>query len=100
MEKVVPIAECASPVAEAAQALDRLPAQACGVIESLEERNGDLDRLKELGLCVGRRIEVLHRGDPMIVRIFGSRLGLSARLAARIRVRCCLGDTCATSGQP
>jgi Fe2+ transport system protein FeoA len=34
-----------------------------------------------MGLCAGRGVEVVKRGDPMIVRVLGTRIGLSAALA-------------------
>jgi Fe2+ transport system protein FeoA len=38
-------------------------------------------RLKRLGICEGRKIELLGRGDPMIVRLGEARVGLSRQLA-------------------
>lgn len=46
----------------------------------------DAARLQALGVCVGRRLYVLQTGDPMIVRVVGARVGLSARLAAAVWV--------------
>jgi Fe2+ transport system protein FeoA len=37
--------------------------------------------LKSLGICVGRRVQLAKVGDPLIVRVLGTRVGLSARLA-------------------
>jgi hypothetical protein len=37
----------------------------------------------------------VRAGDPLIVKIFSSRLGLSAELAARVRVEICSPDHCA-----
>jgi Fe2+ transport system protein FeoA len=39
-----------------------------------------------MGLCAGRTVEVVQRGDPMIVRVLGTRIGLAAALAAAVRV--------------
>jgi Fe2+ transport system protein FeoA len=44
---------------------------------------------------VGRRVELVKGGDPLILRVFGSRLGLSAALAARVRVEVCQPGHCA-----
>lgn len=60
-----------------------------GRISRLETPSDDAARLKSLGLCVGRRVEVVKRGDPMIVRVLGARVGLSARLAATVFVEHC-----------
>lgn len=46
----------------------------------------DATRLKALGVCIGRRLLVLKAGDPMIIRVVGARVGLSARLAAAVWV--------------
>ncbi len=50
-----------------------------------------MDRLKALGICIGRQVELVKRGDPLIVRVYGSRLGISARLANRVLVEPCTG---------
>jgi Fe2+ transport system protein FeoA len=44
---------------------------------------------------VGRRVELVKSGDPLILRVFGSRLGLSASLAARVHVEVCEPGHCA-----
>jgi Fe2+ transport system protein FeoA len=46
----------------------------------------DAARLMAMGICVGRRVEIIRQGDPLIVRVVGARVGLSARLAAHVRV--------------
>ncbi|HEX6961305.1 MAG TPA: FeoA family protein [Lacipirellula sp.] len=46
----------------------------------------DAARLMALGVCVGRRIEVVRAGDPMIVRVVAAHVGLSARLAVGVFV--------------
>lgn len=43
-------------------------------------------RLKRLGVCQGRVIELVGQGDPMIVRIGTSRVGLSRQLAELVTV--------------
>jgi hypothetical protein len=50
-----------------------------------------------LGLCVGRRVEVVKAGDPMIVRVIGAQVGLSARLAAHVLVAVDSQQSSATS---
>ncbi len=44
----------------------------------------DAIRLKRMGLCEGRVVEVLSTGNPMVLRISGSRIGLSVQLAALV----------------
>lgn len=38
-------------------------------------------RLKRLGICEGRELELIGRGDPMVLRIGESRVGVSRQLA-------------------
>jgi Fe2+ transport system protein FeoA len=56
------------------------------VVEVVAEAD-DAVRLKSLGVCVGRRVQLVKGGDPLIVRVLGARVGLSARLAAGVAVR-------------
>jgi Fe2+ transport system protein FeoA len=56
------------------------------VVEVVAEAD-DAVRLKSLGVCVGRRVQLAKGGDPLIVRVLGARVGLSARLAAGVVVR-------------
>lgn len=42
-----------------------------------------------MGVCIGRRVEIIKTGDTLIIRVFGSRIGLSARMAAHVRVQPC-----------
>jgi len=69
--------------------LDRLPPGMCAVVRRIESEDEDIQRLKTLGICVGRRVELVKAGDPLIVRVFGSRLGLSAELASRVWLEAC-----------
>ena len=61
--------------------LDELAPRTCAVIRRIETDGEEVQRLKLLGLCVGRQIEVVKSGDPLIIKIFGSRIGLAASLA-------------------
>jgi len=75
--------------------LDELPPRVCAVVRSVETDDEDTNRLKTLGVCVGRRVELVRAGNPLILKIFGSRLGLSSELAARVRVEICQPGHCA-----
>jgi Fe2+ transport system protein FeoA len=75
--------------------LDELPPRVCAVVRSVTTEDEDTQRLKTLGVCVGRRLELVRAGDPLILKIFGSRLGLSAELAARVTVEVCQPGHCA-----
>jgi Fe2+ transport system protein FeoA len=74
--------------------LDDLPPAHCGFIVSIDADDQDADRLKAMGVCVGRRVESIKRGDPLILRVLGSRIGLSARLARRVTVDGCTAPEC------
>jgi len=71
--------------------LDRLQPKVCAIVRRIEAEDDSMDRLKALGICLGRQVELVKRGDPLIVRVFGSRLGISARLAERVLVEPCTG---------
>lgn len=43
-------------------------------------------RMNSLGICVGRPLELVSTGDPMIVRVCGTTVGLSKQLAATVLV--------------
>ena len=51
-------------------------------ITAIAAEGDDAVRLKALGMCVGRQVQLIQSGDPLIVRVLGARVGLSARLAA------------------
>ena len=56
-------------------------------IEAIEVAGSDLSRLEVMGLCAGRTVEVVQAGDPMIVRVLGTRIGLASVLARSVHVR-------------
>ena len=72
------------------------PHQLC-VVHDIEAPDDEMDRLMSMGVCRGRVITLVQRGDPLILKVFGSRLGVSARLARRVLVAACALET---SGQP
>jgi Fe2+ transport system protein FeoA len=79
----------ASAVTAAATAMP-LNALGDGVLAQVVDVVAEADdavRLKSLGVCVGRRVQLVKGGDPLIVRVLGARVGLSARLAAGVAVR-------------
>jgi Fe2+ transport system protein FeoA len=67
--------------------LSHLEDGAFGRIVSVEADADDAIRLKSLGLCLGRRVQLAKGGDPLIVRVLGARVGLSRRLAACVLVK-------------
>ncbi len=46
--------------------------------------SADSLRLKSLGICEGREVTVLRTGTAWVVRVLGSRVGISPQLAATI----------------
>ncbi|KAA5538549.1 ferrous iron transport protein A [Roseiconus nitratireducens] len=46
----------------------------------------DSIRLRRLGICPGRLVELVGRGDPMILNVSGTRIGLSRQLASFVQV--------------
>ena len=76
-----------------------LPPRTCAIVRRIETEGEDIQRLKTLGVCIGRQIEVIKQGDPLIIRVFNSRLGLSASLAAHVWLEVCTPDHCAMRKQ-
>ncbi len=76
-------------------ALDRLKLGQCAVVRRVESDGEEVQRLKMLGLCVGRRVELIRVGDPLIIRIFSSKIGISASLASQVWLELCLPGHCA-----
>lgn len=74
--------------------LSDLPPRVCGIVRDVETDDEETARLKTLGVCPGRRVELVRGGDPIILKIFGTRLGLAGALAARVRVEICEPEHC------
>jgi Fe2+ transport system protein FeoA len=55
-------------------------------IAALDAAPADVERLEVMGLCSGRIVEVVQAGDPLIVRVLGTRIGLASVLARSIEV--------------
>jgi Fe2+ transport system protein FeoA len=70
-------------------ALIELPPRRCAAVAALELDQASIDRLAGLGVCVGRQVELLQHGDPMIIRACGARIGLARELGRGIRVVAC-----------
>lgn len=60
-----------------------------GVLEVVEVDDPDTEhkRMCELGICPGRRVQVVRKGNPSIVSIGESRFALSLELLSRVYVR-------------
>lgn len=74
---------------EARRILATLDQYQCGVVSGIDAENEDILHLQTMGVTLGRTIKLLKSGDPMIVRVLGSRIGISTRLAEQIWVTPC-----------
>ena len=90
------------PTAEASAelALDRLAPGRCGVVVAVQAGDTEVDQLKAMGVCLGREVMLVQAGDPLILKVMGTRIGVSARLAAAVTVDACAGDTFGTRRPP
>ncbi len=88
----------AAPLSNLLIPLGELPPKVCAVVRRIEAEDDNTERLKALGICIGREVELVRRGDPLIVRVYGSRLGISERLANRVLVEPCTGGCEGSSG--
>lgn len=75
--------------------LNELPPRVCAVVRRIDTEDDETARLKTLGVCVGRRVELVRAGNPLILKVFSSRLGISAELANRVQVEVCQPGHCA-----
>lgn len=83
----------AVPDTQNAQPLAELPRGGCATIVRIDD-DAAVDRLAGLGFCVGRLVEMVQHGDPMIVRACGARVGLARALGNIVHVTPC-PDECA-----
>lgn len=59
------------------------------VVQRVEAESADALRLKRLGICEGRRVQIVSGGDPLVLRVVGTRIGLSRRLGLCVHARPC-----------
>lgn len=67
-------------------AMSDLPRGGCGRVVEVQGQSAETIRLRALGLCEGRSIEVLRTGEAWIVRVLGSRIGISRELVSNVVV--------------
>jgi Fe2+ transport system protein FeoA len=72
--------------------LDQIEIGHCARVTEVEASEADIEQLMAMGVCVGRRIMLMQTGDPMILKVLGTRIGVSARLANKVKVQPCMGD--------
>jgi ferrous iron transport protein A len=69
--------------------LEALQLGQCGLVRHLELNESDDKRLRTMGICPGRRVWLVRRGDPMVLKVMGTRIGLAAVLAKQVTVEVC-----------
>tara|TARA_R110002111_G_scaffold145461_3_gene211958 strand:- start:98 stop:466 length:369 start_codon:yes stop_codon:yes gene_type:complete len=69
--------------------LGRLALGQCAVVHHVDLDENSDKRLRTLGICPGRRVWMVRRGDPMVVKVMGTRIGLAADLAQGVTVEVC-----------
>jgi len=69
------------------QYLHELPSGSRALVQHIDGKDEALRRLMAMGLCVGREIEVVRQGNPLILRLLDARIGVSGRLARRVVVK-------------
>ncbi len=55
---------------------EMLPGTSARII-SVNAPDTQTTRLEGLGICEGRIVRIVKRGDPWIVQVYGARIGLS-----------------------
>jgi len=66
--------------------LNEVPSGSRAVVQHIEPAGEAMQRLMAMGLCVGRELEVVRQGNPLILRLLGARIGVSSRLARHVVV--------------
>jgi len=74
--------------------VDRLQPGHCGTVREIRAGDQETFRLKAMGVCRGRRVMMVRSGDPLILRVLGTRVGISARLAGKVYVVACTDERC------
>ncbi len=80
------------PIAEDLCRLDEIEEGRCGMVSEVLAGDAEIGQLMAMGVCVGRKVMLVKSGDPLILKVLGSRIGISARLAARVLMTPCGGD--------
>ena len=85
---------------EGLTSIEQLAPGEMALVAEINADDVDAARIKRLGICEGRRVQLVKGGDPLIVRVVGTRVGLSARFAARILVRSMKPETVVEPHEP
>ena len=89
-----PPEQAESPVPGRGVSADRLAAGDCGLICHIDGDHEDIERLKTMVVCLGRRLQMVRSGDPMIVSVMGTRLGIASRLSRHVFLKLDDGPSC------
>lgn len=61
------------------------PGEVCRV-EAVAAPPEHAARMAGLGVSVGRQLRIVRMGEPMVVQVYGSRIGLARAIASQICV--------------
>ena len=67
--------------------IDELDEQEWASIDRLDHNDPSIRRLMGMGLCEGHQVQLIQKGNPMILHVLGSQIGISQRLAKKIQVK-------------
>jgi len=76
--------------------VNKLNPHQCGIVRQIIAPDNEMDRLMAMGVCADGIVELVQRGDPLILKVYGTRIGVSARLANRIMVEPCIPKSCSS----
>lgn len=68
------------------QSLTDFPKNSVCAVQAVDASEAHTRRLAGLGLTVGRELRVVKCGEPTIVQIYGTRIGIAKSLARGVRV--------------
>lgn len=68
------------------QSLVDLPKNAICAVKGVDASEEHVLRLAGLGLTAGRELRVVRRGEPTIVQVYGTRIGIARSLARCVSV--------------
>lgn len=66
--------------------LDTLETHCPAEVMELKMDAQDTMRMAGLGMCSGRRVQLVKKGDPMILEVCGSRIGIARSVARLVQV--------------
>lgn len=55
-------------------------------VESVVAESEHAARMAGLGVSVGRQLRIVRAGEPIVVQVYGSRIGLARAIASQVNV--------------